>query len=189
MSEKRQFFRIQQDVIFNYCAVSNDNVVHNRPEQHFEHTETLCLFSEFQQLDTSGQPLLEGIKKESPLIANYLENINQKLNLLCQQTLSHQSSIHDIDGGKVDISQGGLAFNCDTVLGVESWLAIKLIFLPSYTGIISYAQVTRNAVQADGSYLVGVRFHGLTEEQSKIIAKQILSSQVAERQQSSLYQH
>jgi len=189
MHEKRQFFRIQQDVVFNFCAVSNDDVVHNRPEQHFEHSETLCLFSEFQQIDSSSIELLESIKRESPFTAEYLSTINQKLNLLCQQTLSNQSSIHDIDSGKVDLSQGGLAFVSGSPIGVESWLAVKLIFLPAYTGVISYAQVTRNTEQADGSYSVGVRFHGLTDEQSKVIARQIFNTQIIERQQTHLVQH
>ncbi|ODS24617.1 hypothetical protein AB835_02495 [Candidatus Endobugula sertula] len=189
MYEKRQFFRIQQDVVFNFHSVTNDNVVHNRPEQYFEHSETLCLFSEFQNIDSNSAPLLESIQQGAPLVAEYLGTINQKLNLMCQQVLSHQSSVHDIDSGRIDLSQGGFSFQCDHPIGVESWLAVKLIFLPSYTGIISYGQVTRNVMQADESHLIGVRFHGITDEQSKIIAKQILNTQVVERQQHYAFQH
>lgn len=189
MHEKRQFFRIQQDVVFNFCTVSNDNVVHNRPEQHFEHSETLCLFSEFQQIDGNSSDILESIQRDNPLVAEYLNTINQKLNLVCQQVLSNQSSVHDVDSGKVDISQGGLGFQSDHPIGVESWLALKLIFLPSYTGVITYGQVTRNMLQDDGSYLIGVRFHNLTDEQSKVIAKQIFSTQIMERQQHYTFQH
>ncbi len=189
INEKRQFFRIQQDVIFNFCSVSNDNVNHNRPEQYFEHTETLCLFSEFQNIDGHSSQLLDAIRQESPLVAQYLSSINQKIDLVCQQVLASQSSVHDIDSGRVDLSQGGLAFNCDHSMGVESWLAVKLIFLPAYTGVISYGQVTRCALQHDGSYLIGVRFHNLTEEQSKVIAKQILNTQIMERQQTYAFQH
>jgi hypothetical protein len=189
MNEKRQFFRIEQDVIFNFCSVSSDNVNHNRPEQHFEHTETLCLFSEFQHIDNNSAQLLESIKRDNPLIAEYLNAINQKMDLVCQQVLSTQSSIHDVDSGRVDISQGGLAFSCDHSIGVENWVAIKLIFLPSYTGIVCYGQVTRNVLQEDNSYLIGARFHNLTEDQSKIIAKQIFTTQIMERQQTYSFQH
>ncbi len=189
MNEKRQFFRIEQDVIFNFCSVSNDDVNHNRPEQHFEHSETLCLFTEFQHIDSNNSQLLESIKHKDPLVAEYLSAVNQKIDLVCQQVLASQSSVHDIDSGRVDISQGGLAFQCDHSIGVESWLALKLIFLPSYTGVISYGQVTRNALQEDGSYLIGVRFHNLTDDQSKLIAKQIFATQIIERQQTYSFQH
>ncbi|MGS2718721.1 PilZ domain-containing protein [Eionea flava] len=189
MTEKRQYFRIQQDVIFNFCPVSNDDVIHSRAEQHFEHSETLCLFSEFQQINGQGQQLMASIKESNPLIAEYLDGLNKKMDLVCQQVLSTQSSIHDVDSGRIDISQGGLAFSSDDSIGVESWLALKLIFLPAYTGVITYGQVTRNALQPDGSYLIGVRFHNLDDEQSKLIAKQVFKTQIIERQQTYAFQH
>lgn len=189
MTEKRQYFRIQQDVIFNFCPVSNDDVIHSRAEQHFEHSETLCLFSEFQQINGQSQQLMASIKESNPLIAEYLNGLNKKMDLVCQQVLSTQSSIHDVDSGRIDISQGGLAFSSDDSIGVENWLALKLIFLPTYTGVISYGQVTRNALQADGSYLIGVRFHNLDDEQSKLIAKQVFKTQIIERQQTYAFQH
>jgi len=68
-------------------------------------------------------------------------------------------------------------------------LALKLIFLPSYTGVITYGQVTRNALQEDGTYLIGVRFHNLDDEQSKLIAKQVFKTQIIERQQTYAFQH
>lgn len=189
MTEKRQFFRIQQDVIFNFCPVSNDDVVHSRAEYHFEHSETLCLFTEFQQINGQSQQLMDSIKEANPIIADYLAGLNRKMDLVCQQVLSSQSSIHDVDSGRIDISQGGLAFSSDESIGVESWLALKLIFLPTYTGVITYGQVTRNALQPDGSYLIGVRFHSLDDEQSKLIAKQVFKTQIIERQQTHAFQH
>lgn len=183
MQEKRQFFRIEQDVVFNFCVVSNDSVIHNRAEQHFEHSETLSLFSELQHIDSNSISILEEIKEESPKIAEYLDIVNRKLNLISQQVLATQASVHDVDSGRIDISQGGLAFQSEKPIGIETWLAVKLIFLPTYVGIISYAQVTRCVSQGDGSYLIGVRFHGLTDDQSRLIAKQIFNTQVVERQQ------
>jgi hypothetical protein len=189
MSEKRQFFRIQQDVIFNFCPVSNDDMMHCRAEQHFEHSETLCLFSEFQHLNSQSQQLMAAIQEANPLIAEYLKGVNKKIDLVCQQVLSNQSSIHDIESGRIDISQGGIAFTSDDSIGVENWLALKLIFLPSYTGVITYGQVTRNVLQADGTYLIGVRFHNLDDEQAKLIAKQVFKTQIIERQQNYVSQH
>jgi hypothetical protein len=189
MSEKRQFFRIQQDVIFNFYPVSNDDMLHSRAEQHFEHSDTLCLFSEFQQINGQNSQLMSRIKEETPLLAEYLDGLNRKMDLVCQQVLSDQSSVHDVDSGRVDISQGGIAFSSDHSIGVENWLALKLIFLPSYTGVITYGQVTRNVPQEDGSYLIGVRFHNLDDEQSKLIAKQVFKTQIIERQQTYSVQH
>ncbi len=188
-NEKRQFFRIEQDVVFNFHTVSNDDVTHTPAAQHFEHTETLCLFSELQYLEERSSELLASIKQENPVIAEYLSNTNKKIDLICQQVLSNQSSVHDLDSGKIDISLGGLGFQHERPIGIESWIAFKLIFLPSYTGVIGYAQVTRNMLQANGSYLVGVRFHNLRDDQSKVIAREIFNTQVSERHKHYYLQH
>lgn len=182
MSEKRQFFRIQQDVIFNFTAVSTDDVSHISAEQHFDHAGTLGLFSQFQQLDNDMYATLDIIRKENLAIANYLDMLNQKMNLLSQEMLSHEAvSVNDSESGRIDLSQGGIGFESSKPLGIESWIAVKLVFLPSYTGLLSYAQVTRNQPQADGTYAIGARFHQLNEEQYRLLARQVMQAQVMQK--------
>lgn len=191
MNEKRQYFRIQQDVIFNFKSVHTDDVNQSSAEEHFDHAGALGVFNKFQQIDNDSHEILSAIAQSQPLVADYLTTINQKLNLLSQQILANEAvSVYDSDSGRIDLSQGGLGFAADHPIGIESWLAIKLVFVPSYTGIISYAQVTRNELQADGSYLIGARFHGLNEEQEKIIAKQVMQTQIVhKRRHRSLTHH
>lgn len=78
MTEKRQFFRIQQDVIFNFKCVNTDAISHINPEQHFDHSGTLGLLSQFQHLDNDTHSTLEHIRKENLLVADYLSMLNQK---------------------------------------------------------------------------------------------------------------
>ena len=54
MNEKRQYFRIQQDVIFNFKCVNTDAVSHISAENHFDHAGALGLASQFQQMDTTN---------------------------------------------------------------------------------------------------------------------------------------
>ncbi|MGH1484972.1 MAG: PilZ domain-containing protein [Cellvibrionaceae bacterium] len=191
MTEKRQFFRIQQDVIFNFKCVNTDSVTHISPEQHFDHASALGLFSQFQQLDNDSHATLEHIRKENLPVADYLEMLNQKMNLLSQQMLANEAvSVNDTDSGRIDLSQGGIGFTTSHPIGIESWLALKLVFLPSYIGLLTYAQVTRNQLQEDGSYLIGARFHQLNEEQERILSRQVIQTQLVEkRQQKSQVHH
>lgn len=184
MNEKRQFFRIQQDVIFNYKAVCTDDVNHIKAEQHFDHASTLGLFSQFQQLDNDLHSTLEIIRQDHLGIADYLDMLNQKMNLLSQQLISNDAvAVNDSDSGLIDLSQGGIGFESPTPLGVESWIALKLVFLPAYTGILTYAQVTRNQLQSDGQYLIGARFHQLNDEQQRMLARQVMQAQLLEKRQ------
>ncbi|MGH1440323.1 MAG: PilZ domain-containing protein [Cellvibrionaceae bacterium] len=191
MSEKRQFFRIQQDVIFNFKAVCTDAVSHISAEQHFDHASTLGLLSQFQQFDNDLHSTLEVIRQDNLAVADYLDMLNQKMNLLSQQMLSNEAvSANDSDSGRIDLSQGGIGFDSSTPLGIESWIAVKLVFLPAYTGLLTYAQVTRNQMQEDGSYLIGARFHQLNDEQHRLLARQVMQAQLVEkRQQKSQVHH
>jgi len=191
MSEKRQFFRIQQDVIFNFKAVSTDAVSRGCAEKHFDHSSTLGLFSQFQQLDNDLHSTLEIIRQDNLGIADYLDMLNQKMNLLSQQMISNEEvSVNDNETGRLDLSQGGIAFDSAMPLGIESWIAVKLVFLPAYTGLLTYAQITRNQIQDDGSYLIGARFHQLNEEQQRLMARQVMQAQLMDkRQQKSQIHH
>jgi len=191
MSEKRQFFRIQQDVIFNFKAVSTDAVSHISAEQHFDHASTLGLLSQFQQFDNDLHSTLEVIRQDNLAVADYLDMLNQKMNLLSQQMLSNEAvSANDSESGRIDLSQGGIGFESAQPLGIESWIAVKLVFLPAYTGLLTYAQITRNQMQADGSYLIGARFHQLNDEQHRLLARQVMQAQLVEkRQQKSQVHH
>jgi hypothetical protein len=184
MNEKRQFFRIQQDVIFDFKCVNTDTIAHTRAEQHFDHASTLGIFAQFQQLDNDSRMVFEQIQQENQTLASYLQMLNQKMNLLSQQMLANDAvSAHDSESGLIDLSQGGMGFYTTEPIGIENWLAIKLVFLPDYAGFLSYAQVTRNQRQTNGSYLIGVRFHQLNEEQERILARQVLKSQLIQKRE------
>ncbi len=185
MTEKRQYFRIQQDVIFNFKCVSTDSIHQISAEQHFDHANTYGLFAQFQQLDNDSNALLQGIRQDNSAIAQYLEVLNKKVNLLSQQMLAKEAvSVNDRDNGKIDLSQGGIAFVNHEPLGIESWIAVKLVFMPAYSAILTYAQITRNQKLDNGDYLIGARFHQLNDEEQRVIAKQVIETQIIQKQQS-----
>lgn len=113
------------------------------------------------------------------------------MNLLSQQMLANEAvAANDSESGRIDISQGGIGFNTSHPIGIESWIAVKLIFLPSYVGLLSYAQITRNQQLEDGSYLIGARFHQLNDEQERILSRQVMQTQMTiKRQQKSQIHH
>ena len=190
MNEKRQFFRIQQDVIFNFKCVNTDAVTHITPEQHFDHSAALGVLSQFQQLDNDCHTMLEHIQQSNATVARYLGMLNQKVNLLSQQMLANEAvAANDSESGRIDLSQGGIGFTTSHPIGIESWLAVKLVFLPSYVGLLSYAQVTRNQLQDDDSYLIGARFHQLNEEQERILSRQVMQTQLIEKRQEKTQQN
>jgi hypothetical protein len=185
MTEKRKFFRIQQEVIFSFRAVSNDSMHQCSADQHFDHATTYGLFAQFQQLDNDSNAILQNIRQDNSEVGQYLEVLNKKINLLSQQMLAKEAvSVNDRVTGRIDLSQGGIGFTTTDPLATESWIAIKLVFIPAYTAILSYGQITRSQKLDDGSYLIGARFHQLNDEEQRVIAKQVIDTQIIQKQQS-----
>jgi hypothetical protein len=185
MSDKRQFFRIQQDVIFSFKAVAAASIDKMHAEQHFAISSSYGLFAQFQQLDNDSNSIMQNIRRDNPDVSQFLDILNKKINLLSQQIMAKEViSVDDQDTGRIDLSQGGIAFTSKDPLGIESWIAIKLVFLPTFTAIVNYAQITRNQKIEDGSYLIGARFHQLSDEEERIIAKQVIETQIIQKQQS-----
>ncbi len=179
MSEQRLFFRIQQDVQLDYHSVSSDAITQEAPEHYFEHAESLRLFSQFRRMDSESAPLLAQIASESRSLSEYLEMMNRKMDLLAQQLTANVHVETSKESHHVSLSEGGLAFSTDKPVYKDSWLAVQLLFLPSCTGIVTFAKVVRCDELAAQQYRIGIQFHALNQEQSKIIAKQIIHSQMA----------
>jgi hypothetical protein len=185
MSDKRQFFRIQQDVIFNFKAVSTDSIEEFNAEHYFDRSASVGLLTKFQQLDNVSTTFMHNIRKENSDVGQYLEILNKKINLLSQLMLAQEMVAEDDqDAGRIDLSQGGIAFTTNRPLDIESWIAIKLVFLPAYTSILNYAQITRSQQLGKDRYLVGASFDHLNADEQRIIAKQIIDTQIIQKKQS-----
>ncbi len=185
MSDKRQFFRIQQDVIFNFKAVSTDSIEEFNVAHHFDRSASVGLLAKFQQLDNVSMAVMHNIRKENSNVSQYLEILNEKINLLSQLMLAQEMiAENDQDAGRIDLSQGGIAFTTNCPLEIDSWIAIKLVFLPAYTAILSYAQITRSQQLGEDRYLVGASFDHLNPDEQRIIAKQIIDTQIIQKKQS-----
>jgi hypothetical protein len=184
MSDKRKFFRIQQDVIFNFKAVSTDSIHEYNADHYFDRSASVDLLTKFQQLDRDSTAIMQNIRKDNSHIGQYLETLNKKINLLSQQVLAQEIIAEgDQNAGRIDLSQGGIAFTTSCPLDIKSWVAVKLVFLPAYIAILSYAQIIRSQQLDDGRYLVGASFDQLNADEQRIIAKQIIDTQIIQKQQ------
>ena len=128
---------------------------------------------------------MNNIRKENSDVGQYLEILNKKINLLSQLMLAQEMVAEDDqNAGRIDLSQGGIAFTTNRPLDIESWIAIKLVFLPAYTSILNYAQITRSQQLGEDRYLVGASFDHLNADEQRIIAKQIIDTQIIQKKQS-----
>jgi len=183
MSEdRRNYFRIDDYLHLELRPVERQTLAHTPVENLFPGSEALKIYAELRRLDAESQQLYHQIKDRDRQLAEYLYLLNRKTDLLAQQLVSKP----DLAGEEpykrsVNLSEGGIAFSHDQPLDKASYLALNLIFLPSYVHIPVYALVTRCDPHHDKGYEIGAEFQKLSDAQQQLIGQQIMRAQLADK--------
>lgn len=177
-SDKRDFFRISQDVLFDYKIVEAFTAENDEPDSQFEDGKSMSVLDELRRLDRDGLQALKILTEKNRLLGDYLRNLSQKIDLIARHTLfGNEDAAGDQPIMRVNLSEDGLAFASDRAIYVGNFLILRLIFLPHYQPVVTFAQVVR-CEQKGETYQIAARFHRLTEKDRQVLARQILKAQV-----------
>lgn len=180
--DRREYFRVEDQLILRYCSVSPEAVANMPAERHFDNSDMFALLRELRQIDQEHNNVLRGITEQNRELGAYFKSVNRKIDLVANAlaTLSqdHQQQIAQ----RVSISEGGIAFSSDPKLAPGQFIALELVLLPSHTGLALYGEIleTRNE-----SGLTVVSFLRLRETDRQILARHILQVQIAAKRQQS----
>lgn len=178
--DRREYFRVEDQVILRYRSVPPEAVGHMAAERHFDNGEMFALLRELRQIDQEHNNVLRGLAEQNRELGTYLKCLGRKIDLVANAlaTLSHgqqqQAPQH------VSISEGGIAFRTDTVLAPGKFLALELVLLPSHTGLALYGEVIETR---DAEGLTVISFVRLRESDRQILARHILQVQIAAKKQ------
>jgi hypothetical protein len=181
--ERRNTFRINNDVIFDFRVVDNHTAEEQEPEQAIGDGLALHLVAELRRIDREAQQLLKIITDKQRLLGDYLQKLNQKIDLIARHSMF--SSGDNGDTARINLSEEGVAFRSDRALYKGNFLVLRMIFLPSYTPVIVFASVSRCEDEGDEGYRIGAKFHRLREQDRQELARQIIRAQVGHRKRSS----
>jgi hypothetical protein len=183
LPERRNTFRISNDVIFDFRIIDSQTAQEQEPEQAIGDGMALHLVAELRRVDREAQQLLKIINEKQRLLGDYLHKLNQKVDLIARHCMfttgENRSTAH------INLSEEGVAFCTDRVLYKGNFLVLRMIFLPTYTPVIVFASVNRCEDQGDEGYRIGAKFHRLREQDRQELARQIIRAQVSQRKQSS----
>lgn len=179
--ENRDYFRISQDVIFDFKVVDAFSAEHDQAESAFEDAVSLNLLHELRRLDRDNVQTLRLLTEKNRLLGDYLQTLSSKIDLIARHSLfSQHSNNTQKPTSRVNISEDGIAFLCDRALYKGNYLAIRLIFLPSYSPVITFAKVLRCTEKGE-EYQVAAKFHQLSDLERQELSRQIRKAQVSER--------
>ncbi len=180
-AEKRDFFRISQDVIFDFKTVESYAAENGEPDTEFDDAIALSLINELRRLDKDSVQTLRLLADKNRLLGDYLQTLSSKIDLIARHSLFAQDndSKHRATT-RINLSEDGLAFLSERAIYKDSYLTVRLIFLPTYTPVITYAKVLR-CDQKNEQYQVAVKFHRMSDTDRQEVSRQVLRAQVAHR--------
>jgi hypothetical protein len=181
--ERRRFFRIDDFVHLSLREVSRDEM-----DQRMERLEQNMAgsFGLMIGLNAIGQQVtasLRRVESRDPDAADCLKALDKKLELLARAFLSEEVDLGDKPARAVNLSAGGMAVNTREPLAEGSLLEIKLLLVPSYTGIFTYGTlVACHRLEGDEQdpefpYQVRIDFAFMREEDRDALIRHVLLKQ------------
>ncbi len=175
--DKRSFFRVDKELILDFKSVDAYTAENESAEEQFDDPVPMQLLSQLNQLDQHSSQLLQVIAKKDRDISDYLKILNKKIGLLHQEIASMRNP-KKIATTKVNLSQAGIGFIADKPIYKGSHIAVRMIFLPEYSGVTVFGEVIRNQPLKGERHHIAVKFQNIKEADQQLLAKQIMQAQL-----------
>lgn len=183
VQENRAFFRIQDQVILEFVEIDEATMLDDSIESPLQVAPSFYLLNELHSIDTENNVLLHAIAEKNRDIGTYLKSINQKIELIARAFAEDDDPETEGPQQLVTISEGGLSFNHKTPILLGTCVALKLILLPSYMGLLLYGRVVNCNEHIKGDYLINIVFEKIRENERQLLARHVLQLQAKARRE------
>lgn len=182
--DKRNYFRVSSDVFFDYKQVDSFTAENSDAENEFEDAVSLNLINELRRLDKDNVQTLRLLTEKNRLLGDYLQTLSSKIDLIARHTLFTQDHFSgQKEKTRINISEDGISFTADKALYKGNYLVVRMIFLPSYAPVVTFAKVLR-CESAGDKHHIAASFHRIEEKDRQELSRQILKAQVMLKKQS-----
>ncbi len=176
--ERRQFYRVSDRALVDIRPMENLEI---NPESCFDLNPSFSILNEFHQLDIESKQLLRQITDNDKNLGLYLKTLNSKLDALARGIALNNEPLDESKLKDINLSEGGFSTPLAKPLPADAAVAIKLILIPSFTGVIAKGTVINCETEGDKS-IVHIAFSGLDNTNQQLIARHIIRKQSRERQ-------
>lgn len=181
--ERRQHFRIDDNVYFNYVVVQNSSSISDKHIRDELLGMTGKRFTEtnqyFETLEQELSEISSQLSLKDPMLAHYLNLLNAKID-----HLAHQMLVGDkMQVQRVNLSLGGMAFNCKDNLPDGTLLKIVLYTKPKMTPILIDAKVLTDKQMSVHQHRVAVIFENMSLESEQLLSQHIMLAQIRNREE------
>lgn len=181
VQDNRDFYRIQDMAILEFEPIESELLNADQVEFPLLVTPQFHLLNELQVIDADNSAVLRNIAEKERDIATYLKSISQKIELLGRALVESSEDVEELIPQDVTLSEGGISFNNEKPIKLNTHLALKLVLLPSYIGLLLFGRVVNCNEHIKGDYLINLVFERLAENDRQLIARHVLQHQAKER--------
>jgi len=177
LANRRQYFRIEDKASVEVAKLEGDYTA----AEYFELNPEFGLISEFQLLDVESKHLLRAVTDKDKNLGQFLKVMNKKLDSLSRVLALNNQSIPKDSVKEINLSEGGLSIPSPHAIEENQRVAIKLILLPSYSGLLLEGKILSCAnlstPNKKTAYELHIEFTDISEAHQQLIARHIMRIQ------------
>ncbi len=178
--ERRRFFRIEDLVHLTYRVIDEVELAEKAELLEKGMIEQFMLMSSLSAITAEMAATFRKIEIGDPDVATYLKALDKKIDLIGKAIMLEEVSADENKSAAVNLSASGIAFHTNEILAEGTRVELKLMLLPSCTGILTYGEVVGNdSMQSDADYSNQVRidFTHLRDEDRDMLIKHVIRKQ------------
>lgn len=179
--ERRQYFRIADEVALEYRPIGDDEVEALLERMHSRFVDRFTAASSFAGTTRQMAHLIHKVQSESPELARCLQAIDQKLNMIAQLFVSEEMAVGEQSRQEVSLSAGGVAFRAPNELRTGTLLELRMVLFPSMSGILTVSRVIHceRASEAGARFpwQVAVEYEHLRETDRELLVRHIMAKE------------
>ena len=181
--ERRDYFRLPDKVLFEYRKATEAEVerfISNEENIKSDEIDVTYLLDKYSR---QLSPVLLNIRQESPAVAQYLELLNQKIDLIASMQafdrIHHAEKSNQLETTETqDISEGGLSFKSHIEFDLGDLIYCRLAIVGYRLGMETFGKIVRSEpIKNEDNFCIGVELPYLKELDRKNLTRFIFDKQ------------
>ncbi len=193
--ERRNYYRLEDRVYLEFRLAAEEEVSRYLRQRDEGPQPVSGASQQLDYLSRQMAPLIASIRAESPAIAQYLEHLDRKVDIVAGMVFfdrfNEEMGRHALQtSNTLDISEGGISFLATEPLAVDSHLFCRLIIAGPQMGLETFGKVVHCEAVEGGDHRIGVGFPYINDYQRKLLSRYIFDrqrEQLRQRQESTNY--
>lgn len=179
--DQRDYYRIRDSVYIEYKIVAKEQVFSAQRQSPYEVSARFTLLRDMYELELESAQLLRSLTDSDRKLGAFLSTLNRRLEMMARILSAEELPTQQSPAKNVTVSEGGISFQMDELLPVNTYLGLKLQFHPSLLGLTLYGKVTYCRTDAGAHYMAGVQFLQMDSFTEQLISRHIIRLQAEER--------